>query len=59
MTTPKPDLRPGPQTADEMEPSEFGGRGGLIQRSTDGHNLTASEQAFLMRREGMAEQWGE
>jgi hypothetical protein len=38
-----------------MGPSEFGGRGGLIQSATDGHSLTASEQAFLMRREGMKE----
>jgi hypothetical protein len=50
-TPPKPDIQPGPA----MGPSEFGGRGGLIQSATDGHSLTASEQAFLMRREGMKE----
>ncbi len=56
MTIPKPDLQPGPDSAAPvMEPSEFGGRGGLTQRSTDGHYLTASEQALLIRREGLAE----
>ncbi|KJE25412.1 hypothetical protein FF36_00025 [Frankia torreyi] len=57
MERPKPDISPGPQVSNkrEMEPSEYGGRGGLTQRSTDGHYLTASEQALLIRREGLAE----
>lgn len=56
MTIPKPDLQPGPDTAAPVTgPSEFGGRGGLIQSTTDRHNLTASEQALLIRREGLEE----
>lgn len=60
MTTPKPDLQPGPESAAPVTgPSEFGGRGGLIQPTADRHNLTASEQAFLLRREGMNNWWFE
>ncbi len=60
MTNPKPDLRPGPDSADPVTgPSEFGGGGGLIQSTADRHNLTASEQALLLRREGMTNWWFE
>lgn len=41
-------------------PSEYGGRGGLIQRDADGHTqLTAGEQAQLMRAAGLKEASGD
>lgn len=39
-------------------PTEYGGRGGLIQRESDGHQLTGAEQAQLMRAAGLREAAG-
>lgn len=40
-------------------PSEYYGRGGLIQREADGHELTGAEQAQLMRAAGLKEHGGD
>lgn len=41
-------------------PSEYGGRGGLIQRAADGHVvLTAGEEAQLTRAAGLKEKAGD
>lgn len=34
------------------EPSEYGGKPGIIQSSADGHTLDAAEMAMLIRSEG-------
>lgn len=39
-------------------PSEYGGKGGLIQRASDGHELTPGEEAQLMRAAGLREKAG-
>lgn len=40
-------------------PSEYGGRGGLIQRAADGHvQLTPGEEAQLLRAAGIRERAG-
>lgn len=42
------------------QPTEFGGRGGLIQRTADGHEvLTPGEAAQLMRAAGLKEAAGD
>lgn len=39
------------------QPSEFGGRPGLIQRLTDGHEPTPSERAYLLRQPDPSPRW--
>jgi hypothetical protein len=40
-------------------PSEYGGRGGLIQRQADGHTPTVGEEAQLMRAAGLRDAAGD
>lgn len=46
-----------PSSERDQTPSEFGGRPGLIQRKTDGHDPTPSERQTLLRQTDPSPTW--